>query len=175
MRNQEPVHRAASALASRRASRPLSRFSLAPSRLCASSRARRSAFTIVEIIVVIVIIGILATLIAPRLLSRVGQAKQSTAKANANTLASEVNKYILDCGPLPPGATLDILVTRPPDVDASKWQGPYLQNADQLKDPWGNAFILVVPGKKNVDFDIVSYGADGQEGGEGENGDVIAP
>jgi len=147
---------------------------LRASALRRSSSIRRG-FTIVEIIVVIVIIGILATLIAPRLLGRVGQAKQSTAKSNANTLAGEVNKFILDCGPLPPGATLDILTIRPADVDASKWQGPYLQNADQLKDPWGNGYLIIVPGRKNVDFDIVSLGADGKDGGEGENADVTAP
>lgn len=135
----------------------------------------RRAFTIVEIIVVIVIIGILATLIAPRLLSRVGQARTTAAQSKAQTLATAVQSYILDCGSLPSGATLDILMNRPGDVDASAWKGPYLQNTDQLLDPWGKPFVLIVPGKKNVDFDIVSYGADGQPGGEGDNADVTAP
>ncbi len=133
------------------------------------------AFTIVEIIVVIVIIGVLATLIAPRLLSRVGEAKSTAARSKGQTLATSVQSFMLDCGGLPNGATLDILMNRPGDVDAAAWKGPYLQNSDQLLDPWGRLYVLIVPGKKNVDFDIVSYGADGQPGGEGDNADVTTP
>ena len=143
--------------------------------LCLRASVPSRAFTIVEIIVVIVIIGILATLIAPRLLSRVGEAKTTAAKSKAQTLATSVQGFMLDCGGLPNGATLDILMNRPGDIDASAWKGPYLQNSDQLLDPWGRPFMLLVPGKKNVDFDIVSYGADGQPGGEGDNADITAP
>lgn len=135
----------------------------------------RRAFTLLEIIVVIVIIGVLAAVIVPRLVGRVGQSKATVARANANTLATEVQKFMADCGGLPAGATLDILVNRPSSVSETDWKGPYLQNADQLNDPWGNAYVLIVPGKKNVDFDIVSYGLGGQPGGEGEEADITAP
>jgi general secretion pathway protein G len=139
-----------------------------------AERPTARAFTIVEIIVVIVIIGVLATLIAPRLLSRVGKAKSATALSNANTIAQAVNTFVLDTGGVVPGGPgLGFLVERPADVDAAKWNGPYLNNADQLKDPWGNDYILIAPGQKNADFDIVSYGADGKPGGEGDNADVI--
>ncbi len=124
---------------------------------------------------VIVIIGILATLIAPRLLSRVGDAKVTAARSKANTIATSLQTFMLDCGSLPSGATLDVLMNRPGDIDPGAWKGPYLQNSEQLLDPWGQPFILIVPGKKNVDFDIVSYGADKQPGGEGDNADVTAP
>jgi general secretion pathway protein G len=137
----------------------------------------RRAFTLAEIIVVIIIIGVLATLVVPRLFGRIGQAKHSTASANANTLASSVRSYMLDCGPPPPGASLDILLTCPSGVDKTAWDkgGPYVDNKEKIVDPWGKPFMLVIPGKKNVDFDIVSYGADGVPGGEGENADIIKP
>jgi general secretion pathway protein G len=136
---------------------------------------KRSAFTIVEIIVVVVIIGVLAAVIAPRLLNRVGQSKTSVAASNAASLSTAMQTFILDCGNPEPGAPITILFERPGNVDEKAWKGPYVQNADALKDPWGNLFILVIPGKKNVDFDIVSYGKDGQPGGTDENEDVVKP
>lgn len=143
-----------------------------------SLRARRAqrAFTLVEAIVVIIIIGVLATLIAPRLIGRVGQAKRSTAESNAASLASALKTCMIDLGGrLPPGTSIDILYTRPGDAEASAWKGPYVDNPDQLKDPWGKKFIIVIPGQKNVDFDVVSYGADGKPGGQDDDADVIKP
>ena len=61
------------------------------------------------------------------------------------------------------------------EVDAAAWKRPYVDNREALSDPWGRQYLLQVPGKKNVDFDIVSYGADGQPGGQGDNADIIAP
>lgn len=140
------------------------------------NQSTRRAFTIVEIIVVIVIIGILATLIAPRLLSRVGAAKTAVAKSNATALASAMNTLGADAGGVRQGWTIRALWERPGEVDAAAYKGPYVSNEDQLKDPWGREYILVVPGRKNIaDFDIVSYGADGKEGGEGDDTDVVVP
>jgi len=139
------------------------------------SLARR-AFTLAEIIVVIIIIGVLATLVVPRLFGRIGQAKQSAAVANAATLASSMQQFILDCaGPPPPGSSLDVLITCPSGIDPTAWKGPYVQNKSALLDPWGKPFMLQIPGKQNFDFDIVSYGADGQPGGDGDNADIIKP
>lgn len=139
------------------------------------SRAAR-AFTIAEIIVVVVIIGVLATIVATRLLPKITQAKTTTAGANGATVANAVTAYIGDCGSPPSGAALaDFLMTRPANVAEDKWQGPYLQNATQLLDPWGRMYVMVYPGVKNADFDIVSYGADGTPGGEGENKDIVKP
>ncbi len=138
--------------------------------------ARRRAFTLVEIIVVIVILGILATLIAPRILSRIGQAKNATAQANAAVLANATKLFMADCGgKVPEGASVMALWEKPGGVEEGQWKGPYVDSVDQLKDPWGVQFMLVVPGKKNVDFDIVSYGADKNPGGEGDNADVTKP
>jgi general secretion pathway protein G len=136
-------------------------------------RARRG-FTLIEAIVVIVIIGVLATVIAPRILRNIGRGKAAVAKTNASELAKQVNIFIADHGMPEAGATIAILWERPANVEESKWE-PLVQKAEDLLDPWGRQFVLLLPGQKNKDFDVVSYGADGQPGGEGENADVVAP
>lgn len=143
-----------------------------------ASRPHRRAFTIIEVIVIVVILGVLAAVIAPRLIGRVGQAKQATAGTNAAAIASAVELYTADCGPPPAGAKLeDFLMRCPSGIEEEKWKqnGPYLKNVEQLKDPWGRPFVLVLPGRKNADYDIVSYGADGQPGGDGDNADITKP
>lgn len=131
------------------------------------SRSGR-AFTIIEIVVVVVIIGILAAVIAPRIFGRVGQAKQSVAASNAAAIANAVRLYMTDNeGRLPQGVPLEQMLMG----GATK----YMDNADQLIDPWGNPFVLIVPGRKNADFDVVSYGADKREGGEGDDKDIVKP
>ena len=138
----------------------------------AMRRAAR-AFTIAEIIVVVVIIGILATIVATRLLPKITAAKGTTALANANSLATAVESYWGDCGEPPSGTALvDFLMTRPANVSEDKWKGPYMTNRDQFVDPWGNSFVLVIPPQFNADFDVVSYGSDGQPGGTGEAADI---
>lgn len=139
-----------------------------------TSRAAR-AFTIIEVIVIIVIIGVIAAVVAPRLIGRIGQSKQAVAAANAATLANAVSTYMADCGMPEQGSTIDILFERPSSVDETKWKGPYVQNADMLSDPWGHKFELRMPGTKNVDFDVVSFGADGQPGGTDEAADIVKP
>ena len=147
-------------------------------RTVSNTRTGRRGFTIIEIIVVVVIIGVLAAVIAPRLIGRVGQAKRTTAEANAAALSTAVELYMNECGPVPEGAVLaDFLLRCPSGVDAETWNrsGPYIKNSDQLNDPWGRLFVIIVPGTKNKDFDIVSYGADGKLGGDGDNKDIIKP
>ncbi len=139
-------------------------------------RRFRRAFTIIEVLVIVLIVGILATIVATRLIGRVGQARGTAAAANANALGTAVESFWADCGQPSTGAELaSFLMERPSNVDAAKWQGPYLKNQDQLLDPWGRAFMMVMPGVRNADFDIVSYGADGKPGGEGENTDIVKP
>lgn len=137
-------------------------------------RGRRRGFTIIEVIVMVVILGVLAAVIAPRLLSRVGQSKQAVAASNAASLANAVRLFFADHGKPEAGATITILWERPATVAEAAWD-PYVESAGALIDPWGKPFILRVPGEKNVDFDVVSYGADGQPGGTGEDADVVKP
>lgn len=140
----------------------------------AAQRTDRGGFTIIEVIVIVVILGVLAAVITPRLMRHIGGAKQSTAAANAASLASAVKVMQAEMGKLPdPGTSITILWENP--GEGTGWKGPYVDNADALKDPWGNQFVLVIPGRKNFDFDIVSYGADGQPGGEGDNEDIVKP
>lgn len=143
------------------------------SRTALSAQAR--GFTLIEAIVVVLIIGVLAAVIGPRLLSRVGQSKRAVAESNAASLASAMKLFIADHSTPPDGATIDVLWEKPSTVGEDKRWEPYVDSVDKLKDPWGNKFVLVVPGQKNYDFDIVSYGADGKPGGEGDNADVIKP
>jgi general secretion pathway protein G len=148
-----------------------------PHRTCWTRRSypsTRRAFTIIEVIVIVVILGVLAAVIAPRLLNRIGQSKQSVAKANAATLATQLKLFWADHGQPESGAGIDILWERPSNVPEANWS-PYVDNPDMLVDPWGRKYVLMIPGEKNIDFDVVSWGADGQPGGEGENADIKAP
>jgi len=145
-----------------------------PPPLPISSPSPRRAFTIIEVIVIVVILGVIAAVIAPRLIGRIGQSKQSVAKTNAKSLANQVLAFTADHGKLESGATVRVLFERPSNVTEGNWN-PYVNSLDDLKDPWGKEFVLVVPGQKNIDFDIVSYGANGQPGGESEDADITAP
>ncbi|MBK9189732.1 MAG: type II secretion system major pseudopilin GspG [Phycisphaerales bacterium] len=131
-------------------------------------------FTIIEALVIVIILGVLAAVVGPRLLSRIGQSKQAVAQSNAAALSSAMKLFSADHGLPEAGSPITILYERPSYVEESAWNGPYVDSMDALKDPWGNLFVLVIPGQHNVDFDIMSYGADGVSGGEGDNADIIA-
>ena len=134
-------------------------------------RGKRDAFTLIELIVVVTIIGILAALILPRVVGRVGGAKQAVAKQAVAVLEAKVLEFQVDCGRFPTVQEgLRSLVQPPSDVD-DKWKGPYVKEKD-IFDPWEREIIYRYPGRYNADFDIFTYGADGQEGGEDENEDI---
>ena len=132
----------------------------------------RRGFTLIEIIVVVMIITILATLIAPKLLGRVGSAKQAAARVGAATIATSLKLYTLDMGLSAPSDDFELeLLLRPAD-DGGGPSGPYLERADNLIDPWGNPYEFELPGTINAVFDIVSFGADGEPGGNGFDEDI---
>lgn len=128
-----------------------------------------SGFTLTELLIVLVIIGLLAALVGPTLYQRINPAKQSVARAQIENFMTALDSYFLDVGRFPTAQQgLAVLRTRP--ESEGKWNGPYLKK-EIPGDPWGNPFVYRAPGR-NGGYEIVSYGADGKEGGEGENADV---
>lgn len=128
-----------------------------------------AGFTLLELLVVIVIIGLLAAYVGPRYFSQLGKSERSTAKAQIEGLGRALDAYRLDTGRYPTTEQgLNALVVRP--GDEPKWNGPYLQKAVP-PDPWGGAYVYRSPGQGG-DFDLFSNGKDGQPGGEGDAADV---
>lgn len=130
-------------------------------------------FTLIEIMVVIIILGILAGLIIPRIMDRPEEAKQLKARIQIESLETALKLYKLDSGVYPDTEQgLQALVQEPDTGQAGKWRaGGYLDKGKLPQDPWGNDFIYLSPGL-NDDYDISSYGADGIQGGEGKNQDI---
>jgi general secretion pathway protein G len=138
-------------------------------------RSRRAGFTLIELIVVIVVLGLLAGLVAPQIFGRVSEAKGVTARTQMELLSAALDGYRLDNGSYPTTAQgLQALMERPATGPApASWRGPYLRKAIPL-DPWGRAYLYVAPGQRNQQgFDLSSLGADGQVGGDGENADIV--
>ena len=133
---------------------------------------RQSAFTLIEIMVVIVILGILATLIMPKILDRPEQAKRTAARLQIAHFKTALQLYKLDVGHYPTAGEggLNALVTNP---GVTGWKtGGYLDSDSLPKDPWGNAYVYTCPGQNSRDYDIVSYGATGQPGGTGTDAEI---
>lgn len=126
-------------------------------------------FTLLELLVVIVIIGLLAAYVGPRYFSQLGKSERQTAKAQVEALARALDAYRLDTGHYPSTELgLNALVVKP--ASESKWSGPYLQK-QVPPDPWGNLYVYRSPGQTG-EFDLLSLGKDGQPGGEGDGADV---
>ncbi len=133
-------------------------------------KRKQRGFTLVELLVVLVILGLIATLVAPRVIKFIAGAKSDTAMLQIERLSSTLELYRLEVGRYPADEeSLVALVERPADAEA--WAGPYLTKKDGLVDPWGRDYIYRYPGEHG-DFDLYSLGADGQEGGDGEDADV---
>lgn len=127
---------------------------------------KRSGFTLIEVVVVIVILVMLASIATPLYFRHVRNAKISTAKTQIKLLEQSLMDLKLDTGSYP--QSLDALTENVDQVE--KWDGPYIK-PNVPKDPWGNDYVYVFPGEHG-DFDLSSYGGDGQPGGEGENADI---
>jgi general secretion pathway protein G len=140
------------------------------------NRMRRSSrgFTLIELMVVIVILGILAGLIIPRIMGRPDEARQTKARIQIEGIETALKLYRLDNGFYPTTEQgLRALVEAPgiPPVPRNWREGGYLEKGKLIKDPWGNDFVYLCPGA-NGEFDLMSYGADGQPGGDGKNKDI---
>ncbi|MBM4056106.1 MAG: type II secretion system protein GspG [Planctomycetes bacterium] len=133
---------------------------------------RNAGFTLLELLIVMIIIGLLAALIGPKMIGRVGESRQTVAKQQIEGFSTALEMFKLDTTRYPTQEQgLEALVVSPQGVE--NWKGPYLKKKFVPKDPWGNEYVYVYPGE-NGDYDIVSHGADGSEGGEGEDGDVVS-
>ena len=128
-------------------------------------RQLRRGFSLIEVIVAVTIIAIFAAILAPNLLNRLGGAKQDKAQTEATAIASQVKLYLTTNRETSLGA----------DFDLAQLVPEYLESEDDLVDPWGNRYVLQIPGSNGRDFDVVSYGADGAAGGDAgsENEDIV--
>lgn len=126
-------------------------------------------FTLLELLVVMVIIGLLAGYVGPKYFAQIGKSEVKAAKAQIDSLEKALDQYRLDVGHYPTSEQgLAALMVQP--SGESRWQGPYLKKAVPL-DPWGKPYQYRYPGEK-AEFDLYSFGKDGQPGGSGENADI---
>ena len=135
----------------------------------------RRGFTLIELLVVIIVLGLLATLVGPRILGRVTEAKSATARTQLSLLETALDSYKLDVGSYPTSEQgLDALSKVPTREPVPiNWRGPYLRH-DVPNDPWGRPYIYKSPGEHNpTSFDLSTLGRDGQPGGQGEDADFM--
>ena len=124
-------------------------------------------FTLIEIMVVMTIIGLLMALVCPRFMRAVGRAETGAARAQIELLGTALDTFRLDVGRYPSTQEgLVALIQKPFGID--RWDGPYLKKVEIPKDPWGRPYIYRSPGEAGRPFDIVTYGADGAPGGDGD-------
>ncbi len=128
-------------------------------------------FTLIELLIVIVILGMLAALVGPRLMGKLGKSKRQIAKMQIEMLGEALDQFKLDVGRYPTTEEgLKALIENP---GVEGWDGPYLKKKKIPKDPWGRDYIYRCPGEHG-EYDLFSYGADGKPGGEGENADITS-
>jgi len=138
----------------------------------ASMQSLKSGFTLIELLVVVIILGLLAALVGPRLLGRVGQSKQTAAQAQIELFSAALDHFRLDAGRYPTTEEgLKVLIAKPLTVE--DWRGPYLKK-EIPEDPWGHPYLYRSPGEEGREYELISYGADGQPGGEGEDQDIVS-
>ncbi len=135
-------------------------------------RKESNGFTLIELLIVMVIIGLLAAFVVPKFIGRVGESKQIATKAQIELLSTALEIYKLDTGKYPAQEEgLKALISKSGEVN--NWKGPYLKKNVIPKDPWGAEYVYKHPGEHG-DYDILSYGADGNEGGTDEDADVVS-
>ena len=129
--------------------------------------AVRRSFTMIEIMIVVIIIGMLAALVGPRIIGSMDKARVKTTAAQLSNLKDAVQRFYMDCSEYPQSLE-DLMVKSGSD----KWDGPYLDAKNLPRDGWDCEFVYSCPGSDGMAFEIISYGADKTEGGEGYNADI---
>ena len=133
---------------------------------------RQRGFTLIELLVVLVILGLLMSVVGPRVMKYVGGAKSDTARLQIQDLAASLDMYNLEVGKYPSQeAGPKALIEQP--ANTPRWKGPYLRKSNIPQDPWDRDYIYRMPGEHGP-FDISSLGADGQPGGEGDDADILS-
>jgi general secretion pathway protein G len=135
------------------------------------SGSKPHGFTLLELLVVMVIIGLLAGFVGPRFFAQIGKSEVKTARAQIDALGKALDQYRLDMGRYPGTAEGLISLNQQPEGNA-RWSGPYLKKSIPA-DPWGNAYVYRAPGEHG-DYDLLSLGKDGQPGGTGEAADIVS-
>lgn len=135
------------------------------------ARRHDRGFTLLELLVVMVIIGLLAGIVAPQYFSQLGKSTAKVARAQIESFGQALDQYRLDVGRYP-STEQGLLALRQAPQGSTRWQGPYLKR-DVPLDPWGHAYVYRSPGEHG-DYDLVSLGSDGQPGGDGESADVVS-
>ena len=131
------------------------------------ARSAARGFTLIEILVVIALLAVLAAVVAPNLLGKANDANRRSAGIQLEKVANAIELYRLETGRFP--QKLQDLVEKPQGVP--RWAGPYLKKHSSLQDPWGNDLVYLQPGKSG-EFDLLSYGPDGEAGGKGDGEDI---
>ena len=135
------------------------------------NKLQQRGFTLMELLAVIVIIGVLAATIGSRFLGQTESAKAGAAKTEMSQMVQSLDLFKLEVGRYPNAQEgLEALIKNP--GNANNWNGPYLRK-DNIKDPWGNDYKYSMPGSNNTPFELKSLGADGKDGGEGPNADIV--
>jgi general secretion pathway protein G len=135
-------------------------------------RHEQAGFTLLELLVVLVILGLVTAFAAPQVIKYMSGAKIDAAGIQIERLSGVLDLYRLEVGRYPDESEgLEALLEQP--ADAERWNGPYIKKANSLLDPWGRPYLYRYPGE-NGEFDLYSLGADGGEGGDGEDKDVTS-
>jgi len=135
-------------------------------------KSKQIGFTLLELLVLLLIIGLLAGFVGPKYFSQIGRSEQKVAKAQIEAFDKALDQYRVDTGHYPNTENgLQALSSAPPNE--VNWHGPYLKKGVP-PDPWGEAYEYKSPGDNNRDFDIISYGKDHRPGGDGESKDIVS-
>jgi general secretion pathway protein G len=135
-------------------------------------RSRERGFSLIELIIVLVILGLLAGIVGPKVYQKLATGKEQIAKIQIKELESALQLFSFDVGRYPnSNEGLEGLLRNPGNLEA--WRGPYLQKSELPRDPWGKPYVYRCPGQHG-DYDLFSFGPDGVEGGEGENADIVS-